>query len=244
MTCDQAVERLDALLDGELGAEERAAIEAHLAGCADCTASFRSLKALSSSLRAAPYHRAPASLRGDVRRALRGGKIASVPAWRTNVTPSLVGAFVGFACAVLLMRPTLPPPGEAVARHSEAMLSDALVEVKSSDHHQVKPWFSRHVDFSPPLPDLAANGFPLAGGRTAALEGKTAAVLVYQRRLHVIDVFVRPAAGGDAQPQSSKERGFNIVAWRQGSFAFTAVSDLNGEELSQFVALMRTSIGP
>ena len=241
MTCDQALERLDALLDGELDAEERSSVEAHLAACADCAASFQALKALSSALRAVPYHRAPASLHNEVRRALRDGGTVPVSAWRTRVAPGLVGALVGFACAMLLVRPTLPPPGEALARHSEAMLSGGLVEVKSSDHHQVKPWFSRHVDFSPPLPDLAAEGFPLAGGRTATLEGKTAAVLVYERRLHIIDVFVRPAAGDDALPRTSKERGFNIVMWRQGNFAFTAVSDLNGEELSHFVELMRTT---
>ena len=240
MTCAQSRERLDALKDGELGAEERAAVEAHLAACTECAASFQALKALSSVLRTVPYYRAPAGLRGDVRRALRGGETAP-STWRTRVAPGLVGALAGFACALFLMRPTLPPPGEAVARHSEAMLSGDLVEVKSSDHHQVKPWFSRHVDFSPPLPDLAADGFPLAGGRTAALDGGPSAVLVYERGLHVIDVFVRPSAGGDARPRRSSERGFNVLTWRQGDFAFTAVSDLNGDELSRFVDLMRAT---
>lgn len=241
MTCDQHRERLDALADGELGAAERAELEAHLAACADCAASFRALKALSSALRAAPYHRAPAGLRADVRRALRGGGTASAPSWRTSVRTGLVGALAGFACALILLRPAPPAPGEAVVRHSEAMLSGNLVEVKSSDHHQVKPWFSRHVDFSPPLPDLASEGFPLAGARTAPLSGGTAAVLVYERRLHVIDVFVRPAAGGDAPPRPSSERGFNVRAWRKGGFGFTAVSDLNAEELSRFVELMRAA---
>jgi len=241
MTCDHARERLDALMDGELGAAERAEVEAHIAGCAACDAELRALAALSSSLRAAPYHRAPAGLRGDVRRALRGGATLPASAWRTRVAPGFVGALAGFACALFLMRPTLPSPGEAVARHSEAMLSGGLVEVKSSDHHQVKPWFSRHVDFSPPLPDLAADGFPLAGGRTAVLDGGTSAVLVYERRLHGIDVFVRPAPGGDAPPRPSSERGFNILAWRRGGFAFTAVSDLNAEELARFGELMRAA---
>ena len=241
MKCDQARERLDALADGELGASERVEVEAHIASCAECAASFQALKTLSSALRATPYHRAPANLRSDVRRALRGGSTAPVYAWRTRLAPGLVGALAGFGCALFLMRPALPSPGEAVARHSEAMLSDALVEVKSSDHHQVKPWFSRHVDFSPPLPDLAPDGFPLTGGRTAALEGGTAAVLVYERRLHVIDVFVRPAAGGDEPPRASSERGFNVRSWRRGGFALTAVSDLNSDELSRFVELMRAA---
>jgi anti-sigma factor RsiW len=241
MTCGEARELLDALSDGELDAARRTAVEAHIAGCAACAASFQALKSLSASLRAAPYHRAPAGLRADVRRALRGRETAPAGIWRTRVAPGLVGALAGFACALFLMRPMPPQPGEAVARHSEAMLSGSLVEVQSDDHHQVKPWFSRHVDFSPPLPDLTAGGFPLTGGRTAALEGRTAAVLVYERRLHVIDVFVRPAAAGDAQPRSSSERGFNVLSWRKGGFAFTAVSDLNAAELSRFVELMRAA---
>ena len=239
MTCDQARERLDALLDGELPAAEHSAVEAHAASCAACAADLQELKALSSALRTAPYHRAPAGLRRDARRAMRGGGAAPAPAWRRIAAPGLVGAFIGFSCAAFLLRPALPRPGEAVARHSEALLSGALLEVKSSDHHQVKPWFSRHVDFSPPLPDLAADGFVLAGGRTAALREGTAAVLVYERRLHVIDVFVSPAAGGDARPRLSSERGFNVLQWRNNGFSFTAVSDLNDSELSRFGELMR-----
>ena len=241
MTCDESRELLGALGDGELDAERRSAVEAHLAGCAACAAERRSLEVLSTALRAAPYHRAPSGLRADVRRALRGDEKPAAAGWRTRVAPGFVGALAGFACALFLMRPTLPAPGEAVARHSEAMLSGSLVEVKSSDHHQVKPWFSRHVDFSPPLPDLAAEGFPLSGGRTVELEGKTAAVLVYERRLHVIDVFVRPAPDGAEAARASSERGFNILTWRQGGFAFTAVSDVNAEELSRFVELMRAA---
>jgi len=242
MICDQARKRLDALADGELETEERVSVEAHLASCTVCAADFQELKTLSSLLRTAPYHRAPAGLRGGVRRTLHDGEgPAPTAVWRTRAVSGLIGAVAGFACALFLLRPTLPPPDEAIARHSEAMLSGNLLEVKSSDHHQVRPWFSRHVDFSPPLPDLTSAGFPLTGGRTALFEGRTAAVLVYERRHHVIDVFVRPMAGGDARPRHSSGRGFNVAAWRQGDFAFTAVSDLNGVELAHFSELMRAA---
>ncbi len=240
MKCEEAEGSIDAYLDGELDAGARAALETHLSACADCAGRRRELAALSSALRAqAPYHRAPAGLRATVRRALRGGAARGPVAWRARVAPGLTGVALGFACAVLLSRPGLPGPSEVVAAHSRALLADRLVEVRSSDHHQVKPWFSRHVDFSPPLPDLAAEGFPLTGGRAERLADGPAAVLVYERRRHAIDVFVRPAAGPDAGPRPSEERGFHVVSWRAGGFSFQAVSDLNAEELARFAGLLR-----
>jgi anti-sigma factor RsiW len=240
MTCDEARDLLGALVDGELAAGERAEVSGHLNSCPACAAEFKKLKALSSALRAAPYYPAPADRRENIRRALRGDS-SVVPAWRSRVAPGLVGVLVGFACALFFLNPGIPPTSDFVARHSEALLSGDVVAVKSSDHHQVKPWFSRHVDFSPPLPELAADGFPLEGGRTASFNDGTAAVLVYQRNLHVIDVFVRPAAGGDAPARKTTERGFNVLSWRRNGFNFTAVSDLNAEELSRFVDLMRSA---
>ena len=250
MNCDETFELLGALADGELDPARRAAVESHLSGCADCAARKRGLEALSSALRTeATYHRAPAGLRAMVGRALReADSPAPAPvagrafsSWRARVAPALAGAAVGFACALFALHPgpAEPPLDEAVSAHIRAMLSDRLVAVESSDHHTVKPWFSRHVDFSPPVPDLAASGFPLKGGRVEPYGGRPAAVLVYNRRLHVIDVFVRPEPGPDANPAALvDQRGFHTIFWRTNGFAFRAVSDVNPLELAEFARLM------
>jgi len=243
MTCAEATELLGALADGELEPARRDAARTHLAGCADCAARLRALRALSASLSAeVPYHRAPAELRGRVARALRGSGRPALAAWRARLAPGLAGAAVGFACALFVLRsspPPRPPLDEAVSLHIRAMLSDKLVAVESSDHHTVKPWFSRHVDFSPPVPDLAAAGFPLQGGRVEAYGGRRAAVSVYARGRHVIDVFNWPEPGADTSPApAAEQRGYHVLSWREGAFGYRAVSDLNERELTEFASLL------
>jgi predicted anti-sigma-YlaC factor YlaD len=59
MTCTEMDARIDALLDGELTAADRAEVEAHLAGCAACAALHADLVALRERARRAPAEVAP-----------------------------------------------------------------------------------------------------------------------------------------------------------------------------------------
>jgi len=104
----------------------------------------------------------------------------------------------------------------------------------------VKPWFDGRLDFAPPVKDLKAQGFPLEGARLDYLAGRPAAVLVYGRRQHIIDVYVWPETGA-TPPVSTSRNGYNMVRWNANGMAFWAVSDLDPKELDELVSALRSS---
>ena len=123
---------------------------------------------------------------------------------------------------------------QAVTTHIRATLSDQLIQVASSDQHTVKPWLSARLDYSPPVRDLASEGFTLIGGRLDTLEKRPVATLVYRYRLHTIDVFVEPQLA-HAPPALSTVRGFNVAHATGSGMDWLAVSDASPEVLSGFV---------
>jgi anti-sigma factor RsiW len=123
--------------------------------------------------------------------------------------------------------------GEVVAAHIRSLQAGHLMDVATSDQHTVKPWFNGRVDVAPPVIDLTAEGFTLLGGRLDYIDGETVAVIIYQRRRHVINLFV---AGGASTPKAVSQtiQGYNVRHWSQEGLAFWAVSDLAGVELDDF----------
>src|SRR6266550_5418935 len=99
---------------------------------------------------------------------------------------------------------------EAVATHVRATLSNRQIEVASSDQHTVKPWLSARLDYSPPVQDLAAEGFALTGGRLDTLERRPVATLVYRYRQHTLDAFVRPDSAHAPLTALRTVRGFSV----------------------------------
>src|SRR5438093_7103287 len=71
MTCDEARERLSALLDEALSPDERDALDAHVATCVDCRRELGLLRNTVALLRAVDPARAPAGFVDRVRAAAR-----------------------------------------------------------------------------------------------------------------------------------------------------------------------------
>src|SRR6185436_17555679 len=117
---------------------------------------------------------------------------------------------------------------EAVASHVRSLMVEHLTDVASSDQHTVKPWFNGKVDFAPDVKDFTAQGFPLVGGRLDYLNGRTVAVLVYQRNKHFINVFVSPTeSSGRGKLTLEKRRGYSVINRETGGLHYCLVSDLN-----------------
>ena len=124
---------------------------------------------------------------------------------------------------------------ELTASHVRAMLTGHLSDVVSSDRHTVKPWFSTHLDFSPPVWNERPAEFPLIGGRVDYVHGRAVAALVYKRNAHVINVFVWPESGMPYLRSSTNSRnGYQSLRWTDAGMQFWAVSDIGAEELLRF----------
>jgi anti-sigma factor RsiW len=162
--------------------------------------------------------------------------------WR-ELTAFGGGAALAAGLAVAILLPNAAEVSQSVVSdHVRALQPGHLMDVISTDQHTVKPWFNGRLDFSPPVKDLVSEGFPLAGGRLDYIDGHPAAALVYHRAKHVIDLLIWPDHGGRAVGAGQGERdGYNFIHWSDGGMTFWAVSDLNAQELADFVRLWRSA---
>ena len=251
MLCDRVAPLLNRLADGELNRLQVWRIRRHLARCPSCAWRFEEIGALRNAIRTAlPYHRASPSLAARIgailpREAAPSARPFRACAWRPRLPAmglGISGVLTGVALTLLVQSGLSEQRAEtigraAIAAHTAAMTSGHVIDIPTSDRHVVKPWLSARLDVSPPTADLTADGFPLIGGRLDRIDGHKAAVVVYHRRQHVIDLYAWNAGNApDAQPRAETRQGFNTISWRQGGLDLVAVSDVAAGELAEFVA--------
>jgi anti-sigma factor RsiW len=252
VTCTELRTLLHGYVDGELDPVRNVEIEEHLRTCGACSQAHQAQLALRSALQSDDlYIRAPVGLERRIRIAaqrpegksrllrlqLRGWAAAAVAA-------AAVVALVFFVPPMLSRSSqTERIAQDVVSAHIRSLMPGHLTDVPSSENHTVKPWFAGKLDFSPPVADLAAEGFPLVGGRLDYAAGRSVAALVYRKDKHFINLFVWPSASAHESAETAETRqGYNVLHWSRGGTTVWVISDVNRTELRQFADLVRARV--
>jgi anti-sigma factor RsiW len=239
---------LHAYIDDELDLVRSMELEDHLVECADCAHEVASYRALRETIAASDLkYAAPAGLRARIQGELKEDKERALPGsfprrifwWNWIAVPACAVLLIALMVSIIERSPRRTLASEVIDDHVRSLMASHLTDVPTSDQHTVKPWFNGKLDFSPQVRDLTGDGFELIGGRLDYLDNRNVAAIVYQRRKHVINLFTWPVNGGDEEPRVSTQQGYNVFQWKQNDMAYCAVSDLNRQELAEFVALLR-----
>jgi anti-sigma factor RsiW len=247
---------LHGFIDGELDAVHSLRFEQHLATCTRCArevAKFQTLRKVvaQNGVRwPIPPHVEATVLAAISREVHVSTKSNPAKSRQTDTQPSKIAEWIkGQWSKQWLMVPSLAAlaaslfiviaplrmqtsiQDEVVASHVRSLLVDHLTDVATSDQHTVKPWFNGKIDFSPPVVDLAPQGFPLVGGRVDYIGGRVVAALVYRRGGHLINVFIWP--GPPVPTTTAAHDGYHMTNWSEGELNFWAVSDVNPDDVGK-----------
>ncbi|WP_395015823.1 anti-sigma factor family protein [Dongia sp.] len=235
-------ESLHLYFDGELDTVAAIAFEKHLETCAQCRAELAEFRDIRRHLHA-ELTRMPAGdgLQQKIQSSLDTVAEEEAPvrrrgwSWQKLAVAAAMVAMVSSGTTFYLEQPSeesLWLHG-IVNAHERALLAGHSIDVASSSRHTVKPWFSGKTTIAPLVADLSDVGFPLVGGRLDVPLDRAMPAIVYGAGPHLISLYMRPA-DGESAPRLAKLDGFSVLSWRRSGFAFTAVSDADGDELAKF----------
>jgi anti-sigma factor (TIGR02949 family) len=247
---DLTCSTLHGYFDRELSAARAAEFKRHLEHCSDCVAELDACYFVRDSLqRSYIYEHAPALLRQKIRADLLSfapTTASSQPLWRYWLAAAAAVLFV----AILLGRVghglrgddyQAELAGEIVDAHVRSLQPGHLNGIASNDARVVKGWLDEKGTFAVPVHDFANEGFALKGGRLDVMEGRSVAVLVYERNGHPISVFIWRTREPDTSPRAGSRQGFQWVDWRKGKIEFCAVSDADLVDLEKLHQLISSS---
>jgi len=255
MNCQECHDYIDAYIDNELDVAATIQVKQHLRACVECQQLLEARKAVQALLgNPQVSFEAPDSLLGKIQSVLpvarsdvkqRSRSRFVIPFPRFSVPLALAATIAIMLGLVYLTQRGMFDRSrgtalaqEVISSHVRSLLATHLLDVPSTDQHTVKPWFDGKLKFAPPVHDFAEHGFRLTGGRLDYFDGREVAALVYQRRLHLINLFIWPSASGhNTAAESFTKDGYNVSHWDRDGFSFWAVSDVNAEDLKAFADL-------
>ncbi|HMK14171.1 MAG TPA: anti-sigma factor [Burkholderiales bacterium] len=249
MNCNETRNLMHGYLDKEIDLVRAVEIEKHLEGCAACKALYDRENITQSLIRErASHYVAPQWLEARIRAALPKQRKKAVVFGQPSLGWLGFAASMAFAVVItwgvalhfnaasedeLLTE-------EIVSGHVRSLMANHLADIDSSDKHTVKPWFNGKLDFSPEVHDLTTQDFPLVGGRLDYINDRPVAALVYKHRKHYINLFIWPEESrAKSLVRTKTKQGYNLIHWKNSGMVFWAVSDLQENELMQFVSLLQ-----
>ena len=232
--------QLNAYCDGELDLASASAFERRLADDELLRAQYTRLMSLRQAFGSLPQSDVPAGLGARIQSTLdaeRPGRTSVLRqrSWslRALAAAAVFGAVISSSVMMTIghFNQREEVASQVVAGHIRSLLAPQPFDVASSDRHTVKPWFTAHLPESPQVPDLAAQGFTLLGGRVDVIGHDPVATIVYKHAAHTVSVTtLRPG-------QSVSDRaiaGYNVRSWSDRDFTYVAVSDLPPADLATF----------
>ena len=238
--------RMNAYCDGELDPVSAIEFERRLADDESLKARYDRLLSLRRAVRSLPQFEMPPGLQARINSALdadRSGR-AGRPAQTGRLTrrswsfqalaaAAVFGAVISSSVMLTLDRygQREDVAGQVVAGHIRGQLATQPFDIASSDRHTVKPWFTSRLPESPQVPDLAAQGFVLVGGRVDVVGHDPVATIVYKHAAHTVSLTTLPA-GQSVSGQTIA--GYNVRSWSDGEFTYIAVLDLASADLATF----------
>jgi anti-sigma factor RsiW len=235
-----------AYLDGELDSSHAIEIERRMTDDPALAAERDRVLALRTLIRERlPREAPPPGLQARIERAVGLRRSTAQPSWRAFAASILVTAMVASGSTFLITAQRDARDlvaSDVESSHLRALMAPEPADVASSDRHTVKPWFAGRIPQSPRVVDLAAQGFPLVGGRIDVVEQKPVPTLVFRHSKHLISLTALPAPGHlDSAPARRRTDGYNMLRWTEDGVTYVAISDMGAGDLEKFATLFRTT---
>jgi len=238
--------QLNAYYDGELDPASATEFERRLADDESLKARYDRLLSLRRAVRSLPQFEMLPGLQARINSALdadrsgqtgRSGQAGRLTrrswSFQALAAAALFGAVISSSVMLTIERygQRENVARQVVAGHIRGQLATQPFDIASSDRHTVKPWFTSRLPESPQVPDLAAQGFVLVGGRVDVVGRDPVATIVYKHAAHTVSLTTLPA-GQSVSDQTIA--GYNVRGWSDAQFTYIAVSDLPSADLATF----------
>ncbi len=247
MDCCHFQKFIQLYLDCELDGEEQQVFKEHFHNCPTCQdllyfqQNFKTL--LKSSCQPG---QAPQTLKRNIRQMVEGDKIGQGLKYFVffKALPAAVAAMLIIAFAwtfISVDRQNLID--ESVKRHT----ADLAFDMESEDSRHLSHWLSKNLKYAVKVPDFTHYNLKLRGARLSYINNTPVAQVIYQSPggnkttllLYPPEEITRsiniPFRQGRPADISGREKGYNVILWREGHNGYSLVSDMEKQDMIRLI---------